>query len=310
MSGLAIYFGKVNMISHDINEVLNDEASFRKILEKILQALVDGTKYEYERPLKTDDGYTSENIEYTLSVKEKGDSSIQGYIYKKAFIHYKDFNENTKTLDSKKTSNTEGVEFFYDVFREMIAYQRTQRFGYKEVLSAFEGIINKACEKANLNYKFSLSQYTEGIDLTELKTELTAEPVSKINIKYQIPNPNADLLDEIRANPEKTIEAFEKANLTIKNVIYQSNSSDGLNIESQLINDELQNIEGFHSKISSQKATQNGYVVVETTYVNGLTRSSSDMKPVIKHIEDQIYFREAAEITISSRVAMQIRIDQ
>lgn len=310
MAAIALYFGKVNMISHDIDDVINDRASFRRILENVIGVMNDGAKYTYDRPIKVDGEFTSEEIEYTLSIKEKNDSFIQGYIYKKSFIHYKDYNEYTKDLDSKKISNTEGVEFYYDVFREMIAYQRTQRFGYKEVLLAFEGIINNACENADLTYKFSLSQYTEGIDLDELKTELKAEPVQKINIKYQIPNPDADLLDAIRENQEKTIEEFEAANLTIKHVTYQSNSSEGLNIESDIILNELQNISGLHSKIDSKKAIQNGYVVVETTYVNGLTKSSADMRPVIKHIDEKMNFREEAERTILSRIAKQIREEQ
>lgn len=310
MAAMALYFGKVNMISHDIDDVLNDRVSFRRILERVMGVLNDGSSYTYDRPIKVDDEFTSEEIEYSLSIKEKNDTYIQGYIYKKSFIHYKDFNEQTKDLDSKKIPNTEGVEFYYDVFREMIAYQRTQRFGYKEVLLAFEGIMNNACENADLSYKFSLSQYTEGIDLDELKSELLSEPVQKINIKYQIPNPESELLDAIRENQERTIEEFEAANLTIKNVSYQSNSTQGLNIESEIITNELMNISGLHSKIDSKKAIQNGYVVVETTYVNGLTKSSADMRPVVKHIDEKMNFKEEAERTILSRIAKQIREEQ
>ncbi len=310
MATMALYFGKVNMISHDIDDVLNDRVSFRRILERVMGVLNDGSSYTYDRPIKVDDEFTSEEIEYSLSIKEKNDTYIQGYIYKKSFIHYKDFNEQTKDLDSKKIPNTEGVEFYYDVFREMIAYQRTQRFGYKEVLLAFEGIMNNACENADLSYKFSLSQYTEGIDLDELKSELLSEPVQKINIKYQIPNPESELLDAIRENQERTIEEFEAANLTIKNVSYQSNSTQGLNIESEIITNELMNISGLHSKIDSKKAIQNGYVVVETTYVNGLTKSSADMRPVVKHIDEKMNFKEEAERTILSRIAKQIREEQ
>ena len=72
--------------------------------------------------------------------------------------------------------------------------------------------------------------------MDELKSELLSEPVQKINIKYQIPNPESELLDAIRENQERTIEEFEAANLTIKNVSYQSNSTQGLNIESEIIN--------------------------------------------------------------------------
>ena len=310
MASIALYFGKVNMISQDINDVLNNRVSFRRILENVLGVLKDGSSYKCDRPIKGDDEFTSEEIEYSLSIKEKNDTYIQGYIYKKSFIHYKDFNEQTKDLDSKKIPNTEGVEFYYDVFREMIAYQRTQRFGYKEVLLAFEGIINSACENANLSYKFAINQYTEGIDLNELKSELLSAPVEKINIKYQIPNPDSELLDAIRENQEKTIEEFEAANLTIKSVLYQSNSDQGLNIDSDIIAKELENISGLHSKIDSKKAIQNGYVVVETTYVNGLTKSSAVMRPLVKHIDDKMNLKEEAKNTILSRIVKPIQEGQ
>lgn len=98
--------------------------------------------------------------------------------------------------------------------------------------------------------------------------------------------------------------------MTIKHVTYQSNSIEGLNIESDIILKELKNISGLHSKIDSKKAIQNGYVVVETTYVNGLTKSSADMRPVIKHIDEKMNFREEAARTILARRAEQIRLEQ
>lgn len=57
----------------------------------------------------------------------------------------------------------------------MVSYQRTLRFGYKEFLFAFEGILNSACKAANLNYSFTVSQYTEGLDINNLRTTLQNE---------------------------------------------------------------------------------------------------------------------------------------
>lgn len=193
----------------------------------------------------------------------------------------------------------------------MIAYQRALRFGYKEVLKAFEGIINNACINAKLKYKFCLNQYTEGLDLDQLTRELQNQgPVQKINIKYQIPNPESDLLSEIRINREKTIADFASANLTVKNVMYQTNSERGINLESDIIKEELKNISNMHSKIDAKKAIQNGYVVVETTDINGLTKSSADMRPIIKHIEEYKDFGEEAKISIMNVVVKEIQVDQ
>ena len=43
MAAMALYFGKVNMISHDIDDVLNDRVSFRRILERVMGVLYDGS---------------------------------------------------------------------------------------------------------------------------------------------------------------------------------------------------------------------------------------------------------------------------
>ena len=79
----AIYFGKVNLISQEINEVLEKRNSLSLILENTLAALKDGSKYIYERILKVNDSVQTEEIEYSLSVKNKDEESIHGFLYKK-----------------------------------------------------------------------------------------------------------------------------------------------------------------------------------------------------------------------------------
>ena len=84
----------------------------------------------------------------------------------------------------------------------MVSYQRTLRFGYKEFLFAFEGILNSACKLAHLNYSFTVNQYTEGLDINNLRNTLQNEhQIQKLKIKYQIPNPDADTLKYIQENP-------------------------------------------------------------------------------------------------------------
>ena len=208
-----------------------------------------------------------------------------------------------KKLSQKKIQNTETSEFYYDVFREMVSYQRTLRFGYKEFLFAFEGILNSACKLAHLNYSFTVNQYTEGLDINNLRSTLQNEhQIQKLKIKYQIPNPDADTLKYIQENPEKTIKDFKDANLAIKYVTYQSFSDTGLNVDSEMIEKELQNINNIHSNIGAQKAIQNGYVEVETTDINGVTRSTANTRPVIKHIDYIYELKEAASNVILSHI--------
>lgn len=50
----------------------------------------------------------------------------------------------------------------------MVGYQRTQRFGYKEFLYGFQGILNAACENSNLDYSFTVNLYNEGLDINDI----------------------------------------------------------------------------------------------------------------------------------------------
>lgn len=298
-----MYFGKVNMISEEINKVLKNEISLSAILSNVILALKDGISFSYSRPIKTEDGFDSEEITYSLAVTEKGDDNLKGFIYKKSFLHYKSFNNIKNELDSRKIENIEGIRFQYDVFRELVAYTRSQRFGYKEFLHAFQGIINNACKDSNLNYEFTVTQYNEGLDIANINSDLRQDKIQTLKIKYQIPNPDPDTLKAIQNNPEKTISEFEAANLLTKNVVYQAASKEGLNMDSILIEHEINNLSNLHSHIDFQKATRNGYIEVETTDIHGVVKSTADARPLVRHFSNENKFDEEAHLAILSYVA-------
>lgn len=302
---ITIYFGKVNLVSSQIGDALFNSISLRNILSELLNALRDNTSYTYTTTKQININETvTEDIEYSLSIKEKTDTDLQGYLHKKSYLYYKDFNKQTKEIISKKIENTESSEFYYDVFREMIGYQRTQRFGYKEFLYGFEGILNTACMNANLDYKFTVNQYTEGLDIDDLRNELISnnQQIQTLKIKYQIPNPNFDTLRKIHLNPEETIKNFRSANLATKYVTYQSFTNSALNISSEIIEQELQNIDNMHSSINAKEALKNGYVEVETTNIYGVKKSSTDTKPIVKHIDNILELKNAASIVILNNI--------
>ena len=192
----------------------------------------------------------------------------------------------------------------------MIGYQRTLRFGYKEFLYGFEGILNTACTNANLDYKFTVNQYTEGLDINDLRNELISnnQQIQTLKIKYQIPNPNFDTLRKIHLNPEETIKNFRSANLATKYVTYQSFTNSALNISSEIIEQELQNIDNMHSSINAKEALKNGYVEVETTNIYGVKKSSTDTKPIVKHINNILELKDAASIVILNNIRNSIEI--
>lgn len=304
---IAVYFGKVNLISSHMNEVINNTTSFRNILNKVLTSLNDDVSFTYCSSKIVNGQPFVEEIEYSLSVKHKSDTHLQGYILKNSFLHYKEFDKKRKEVIPQKIENTESAEFYYDVFREMIGYQRTLRFGYKEFLYAFNGILNTACANHNLNYSFNVQQFTEGFDLDDIRNELQkGGPIKTLKIKYQIPNPDSETLKKIQDDPEKTITDFKSANLSIKEISFRACSDTALNINSDIIEQELQNIDNMHSSINAKKATQNGYIVVETINTHGIKRSSTDSRPVIKHIDTIYELENEAATTITNYVRQSI----
>lgn len=87
---ITIYFGKVNLVSSQIGDALFNSISLRNILSELLNALRDNTSYTYTTTKQININETvTEDIEYSLSIKEKTDTDLQGYLHKKSYLYYK-----------------------------------------------------------------------------------------------------------------------------------------------------------------------------------------------------------------------------
>ena len=95
---IALYFGKINMSSSQLGDVITNNASFRTILSNVLNALKDDITYTHHYTKQVDNKTIVEDIEYSLSVKEKNDNELIGYIHKKSYLNYKDFDKNNKEI--------------------------------------------------------------------------------------------------------------------------------------------------------------------------------------------------------------------
>ena len=82
---ITIYFGKVNLVSSQIGDALFNSISLRNILSELLNALRDNTSYTYTTTKQININETvTEDIEYSLSIKEKTDTDLQGDSHKKS----------------------------------------------------------------------------------------------------------------------------------------------------------------------------------------------------------------------------------
>lgn len=77
---IALYFGKINMSSSQLGDVFLNNTSFHTILSNLLMALKDDLTYIHHYTKQIEDRTVTESIEYSLSVKEKNDNKLLGYI--------------------------------------------------------------------------------------------------------------------------------------------------------------------------------------------------------------------------------------
>lgn len=301
MAKIVLYFGKFNLISGPLFDVYNEKTTMHDIMFNVLLEMQDGISYEKEIKFRPDGGeeVLKEEISYKISIKEKTDTYVRGYLYKNSKIYFKNFDEISKQFVTKSVRNDEGVEFYFDIFSEMVGYYTANRLGHKEFREAFCNVINKAVEK--YDYEFELKPYTEGLSLDEIKSDLKKMGALKnITIKYHIPNPGEEMLKKIVQDGEG-IENFKKANLAKKSVLLTSANKQGINMDSDEVNKELEQIESIHSSIDAKIATKNAYVEIDATSFSGMNMSTLEKKPVKREINNIVEFADACAEVIKRR---------
>lgn len=300
---MIIYFGKLNLNSSHIYKVYKNEIELNEILDKVLISLKDGIKYEMEEYYKEGTETKVSTTTYTLKIKEKTESYVSGFIYKDATIYFKQYNEISKKFEWHSVISNESADFYLDVYSEKVGYLTANRFGYKEFLHAFEGIINKGLELEEYEYRFTVELLTSGMSIDDIKDELKSiSNIQKLKIKIQPPNINDDLMKAMEEDAEETLKNFEDANIATKSILLTSSSRVGLNIESKEINDQLDQLASIHSKISPNTLMKNGYVEIEVTDGFGEKITTGEKKAVKKEIDNIIDFVTACNRVIKKGI--------
>lgn len=239
---------------------------------------------------------------YTMGIQEKKNYCIRGYVFKKATLHAKKYNAETKRLEMRNVDSDEAIEFYFDVLNETVGFTRANRLGYKMFIEAFQGLIDNAINKhCKEKYKFNIELLTEGMNIEEIVYELERiGNIQTLNFRIQPPNADSELMAEINRNAENTLEKFNEAKLASKSVILTSSSTLGLNIKSREVQNQLKDVAGIHSKLDMKTATKRGYVEVSAIDQFGINHSTKSSKPITKRITDIIEFVEACKEVIKA----------
>lgn len=293
-----IYFGKINLATGQIYDLYNG-GNIYDILQPVLQNFTEKLSYKHEYSFMYDDKVIEDEILYTVKIKEKTDTYIWGYLSKEGKVPYKEENI-VGELVTKFVANTERIEFYYDVFKEKIGYYTSIRFGKKEVLEVFENLLNSMYDEEAFPFQFSVSRYTNGLDIRQIEDELKEiKNIQKLRFTFRPANPDTKLLKKIQDNGKGKLEEFEDANLSTKHVELSSASRIGININAKIVKDELEYASKMNTSIDMKQSTQNGYVKIEAVGRDGITYSTEDRAQIKKEINNVIEFKKACQDLIS-----------
>lgn len=300
MNDITVYFGKINLVSEHIYKVYSNELQMRDIMLDILGYFQHGMYYDEENPYIGEDGNVHSNaVHYSVYIREKTDTYIRGRLDKESRLNYKVKNPMTHELENKSIKNTDAIEFYFDVFNEMVGYNTSQRFGYKKFLEIFAQMLNNAARLAEKDYVFDVDIYTKGININDLRNELKKiNGIERLNIILKPINPDTEILNSIQQNGSDKLDEFEEANVSQKSIIFTSSSRLGLNLDSKLVSNAINEIDTLQKDVPADKATRNGYAKVEATGRDGVTRSTEDHKPVKRYISKIEEFVDACRDVI------------
>ncbi|WP_286947647.1 hypothetical protein [Exiguobacterium sp. UBA4551] len=317
-----IYFSKMNLNSHifDVYESKKKRDKLNEILKDIYTNIRDGASYEDEIIGYDKEGNTYEQtITYKLvqldSMVIKDSLSIVGRMVKNSEIITKKLEENG-VISKIPVNNDEVIEFFFDIEKEILAYNRTNRFGHKDINDAFEKILNKIFKEKIVNnpenempYYVLFENIREGISIENLKKELKAlGKITELTLEIIPPNPDGDLLDDMDETLESYLEHLKEAKITHRKLTLTSRDAAGLQIEDEVVNNEIEKIGNIHSKLSSEDAIENGYVSVQASSQNGLSFSTRKSKVRTAIIDESTNLSEFANKCKSKIQTLRLKI--
>nr|DAQ13415.1 MAG TPA: protein of unknown function (DUF4747) [Caudoviricetes sp.] len=296
-----IYFSKINLNSEHIFDVYQKKIEMKKILNAVMKSISEPMEYNESYSYIDNGEIYDKTIKFEFKVLSKTDESIVGYIYRTSNISYNLKNDETDELQRMTTPNTDAIKFYFDVYKEIIGFTTRQRFKTVDFNKAIEYFINEALKINQYDYRFTVSLYNEGLDISDIKSELKKIPkIKELVVKYQPPNPDSKELDEIWDNGDGTLDEMKTANVTNKSVIFKSKGTTGLNIEAKIIDDELNAVSDIYKCASFKSSISKGYISVDAIARNGKKYTTSETKPVKTNLDDENMFIEVCKEIISS----------
>lgn len=200
--------------------------------------------------------------------KADDNSIIMGRLgYIKKGVHSSYDPENDTAIDTLDDNKIEYITFYFDVYKEMLAFTVTPILTKKKVLKYFEELIKK---ESNIGVIFMLES-----DIAELKIQLRKVDVLRKVILNLVP-PNGDK-DQFAKLFSLDAEKVSEAGATSIKQEYRNSSKQGLKKDSDLIEDATTGIAlGYAEGVFYGKNNQGEPVEIHT----------EDNAPFVKQIDN------------------------
>lgn len=287
-----LYFSKVNVNSH-IFSVYEKPQKLMEILNLLLVKIKNDIGFDKEvlRHDENGEAYVYKAHYKFSSIEKLGskfNNAIVGNVIKTFHLFVNKIDDDGKVIRIP-VENNEVVRFYFDVYKETVAFHRTSWFGYVDFTEAFKQLLNASMKDCEEEYNFEVSLLRKGLNIQEIKSQLKKIGVIEtLRIEIIPPNPNGPLLNGISSNGEKFLESAKEGNVTSRSILFTSKAQTGLLLDSEIVSDELEKVETIHSKLSDEEAVGKGYVTVEASSKNGRVYSTKDSNPIKDKIADGI----------------------
>ena len=302
---MVIYFSKINLVSDHIFQVYDTSGdALRNILSILLGDMRSGIYYEENKDYIDKDGNLIPNkIRYNLKIQKKDEESITGVIYKKTRVLYKDFQNDMSELVQKSIVSFEGIRFYFDVYKETIGFCTTNRFGYQEFNRAFAGVINTCLARNRRDFVFDVALRTEGLSMDEIENQLhQINGIKELKFKFQPPNPDEEILDNIEQMDDDVLASMRDGNVTEMSFLFSSKSPVGLNLHTEMIQKNFDQMKSLYSIAGNQDAIGKGYISIEAIDKSGKKYTTANQKPVKVVIDKAEEFLESCKSMIRSLI--------
>lgn len=285
MDTTTLYFGKINYNS-EIHKVHSKEILLSDINKKILSYFENGiTVKEVILSKKDEKEYTKEFIYEFFGIETFENRIILGNVAKSDFIYKKTIDKESEQIKKERIDSEESILFYYDVYKEIVAFHTTNKFKYAKFIKSFEMLLNESFRRAKDSDRFTVSLKNNISSLEEVFQEIAALGIIKeIRIDIIPPNPSDDLIMNLEEESKKQLlKEMSDANITRKSTLFSTKSSEGLKIDKNIIKNSIKEMNEIHKDLNEEDMIKKNYSEISAISESGEKFSTNENKP-LKHI--------------------------